>query len=149
MNRRRRFFVLNVLTALDGLVIAASYILTYILRDALIVFGLETLFPFSTYFPYLAPIMVVWLLLLRVFNNYSFLRSSGFISHSKLFVNLIPVEIIGLSIISMLLFFLRDTSISRTFLLLFAVFNYFSLVVVCLLVYFYFHRMDRVRKYHR
>ncbi|HDQ15188.1 MAG TPA: sugar transferase [Sediminispirochaeta sp.] len=149
MNRRRRFFVQNTLTFLDGLVIAFSYFLTYYLRNQFLLFGLEDLFPFSVYFPYLAPIMVIWLLLLRLFDNYAFLRTSGALSHWRLFGNLIPVELIGLSAITMILFFLRDTSISRSFLILFTAVNYVCLVLLRQLVFIYFKRMDRVRKYHR
>jgi exopolysaccharide biosynthesis polyprenyl glycosylphosphotransferase len=133
---------------MDLMVTILSYSLTYILRDQLVFLGLETLNTFSYYFPYLGVVLITWTLLLRAFNNYDFLQG-GPQARRRIFINLLPVEILGLAILAMALFFLRDRTISRTFLAMFAVINYILLVLFKLASLAYFRREDKIKKYHR
>ena len=148
MNRKRRAFVRNILIVMDMLVIIFSYSLTYILRDRLLFLGLETLYPFSYYFPYFGFSLIIWMLLLRLFNNYAFLHG-GARAKRRIFANLLPVELIGLALLAMILFFLRDRNVSRTFLALFSVMNYFLLVLFKLSTLWYLRGEGKIRKYHR
>lgn len=150
MNRRRRYFVKNILMVLDGIAICLTFVISYVLRNKIYLKGLQPLFPFYFYFPYLVTILVVWLILLRLFNNYSFLQ--GTISPKSrwiIFRNLIPVELVGLSSLGMILFFTRDRNISRTFLLLFTVSNYFTIAVFKLLILTYFRADKNAKRYYR
>ncbi len=135
--------------AIDGVVIVISFLLTYIFRDHLTFFGLEELLPFNIYFPYMGVILVVWLLLLRLFQNYRFLHVRRTVSTWRIYRNLVPVEVVGLAVITMVLFFLRDTSISRTFLVIFSVVSFFLLAWGKQLFLLYFYRMQRGQRYHR
>lgn len=135
--------------AIDAVVIVLSYILTYVLRDHLVFLGLEELAPFAVYFPYLGVITIVWLLLLRAFRNYGFLHVRRAVSIWRIYRNLVPVEMVGLAAITMVLFFLRDTSISRTFLVIFAVVNFYLLAAAKHLFLIYFFRMQRGMRYNR
>ncbi|WP_020613955.1 sugar transferase [Sediminispirochaeta bajacaliforniensis] len=148
MNRRRRVFVRNALMAIDGIVTFFSFIVAYYVRNTPFFFGLKALFPFSNYFPYLLISLVFWLLLLRFFNNYAFL-GGGKKSWRRIFVNLLPVELVGLALLTMILFFLRDQIISRTFLLFFAAINYLMLLMTKILTMAYFLREGKIKKYHR
>ena len=150
MNRRRRSFVINLLMGLDGIAIAVSFVLAYALRDKFIFPGLSPLLPFSVYFPYLGTVLAVWLLLLRSTKNYSFIKKRiGCNSRMEIFLKLILVEVVGLAFFAMVLFFLRDNLISRTFLGYFGAVNYVFLGGIRVLAQAYFRRINQVKKYHR
>ena len=150
MNRRRRYFVKNILMVLDGIAICLTFILAYLLRNQIYLLGMESLLPFYFYFPYMVTILVIWLILLRLFNNYSFLQGTiSLKSRWLIFRNLIPVEIVGLSSLGMILFFTRDLNISRTFLLLFTVLNYFTIALFKLLILSYFRAGKNAKRYYR
>ncbi len=134
---------------LDLLVIAVSYVLTYIFRDQLIYFGLEELAGFDVYFPYLVVVLIVWMILLRLFRNYSYLHARTRVSLFRIYINLIPVQAVGLAVVAGILFFLRDTQISRTFLILFSVVNYFMLAGAKQAFLLYFYRLQRGDRYTR
>ena len=150
MNKQRRFFVRNFLKITDIIVICISYGLAYLLRNKFSFGGLESLFPFYVYFPYMFLVLGIWIVLLRLFDNYSFLR--GVLirkSRWSIFLNLIPVEITGLSLLSLTLYFVRDRNISRSFLLLFTIINYILLAGVKQLVISVFGKRINTKRYTR
>jgi len=149
MNRRRRNFLRYVLMLLDLFVIAASFILTYLFRDQLVFFGLEELAGFDVYFPYLVVVLIVWMILLRLFRNYSYLHARTRVSLFRIYINLIPVQAIGLAMVAGILFFLRDSQISRTFLILFSIINYLLLAASKQAFLVYFYRLQRGDRYTR
>ncbi len=134
---------------LDFFVIAVSYVLTYLFRDQLVFFGLEELAGVDVYFPYLIVVLIVWMILLRLFRNYSYLHARTRISLFRIYINLIPVQIIGLAVVAGVLFFLRDTQVSRTFLILFSVINYLLLAFSKQAFLVYFYRLQRGDRYTR
>ncbi len=150
MNRRRRYFVKNILMVLDVIAICFTFVISYILRNGIYFFGLQPLFPFYFYFPYMVTILVIWLILLRFFDNYSFLQGTiSLKSRWLIFRNLIPVEIVGLSSLGLILFFTRDLNISRTFLLFFTVLNYFTISLFKLIILTYFRAEKNAKRYYR
>lgn len=134
---------------LDFFIIAAAYGLTYLFRDQLLFFGLEELAGFEVYFPYLIVVLIVWMTLLRLFSNYSYLHARTTVSLFRIYINLIPVQIVGLAVIAGILFFLRDTRISRTFLILFSIINYLMLAGSKQAFLLYFYRLQRGNRYTR
>ena len=135
---------------LDGFATAFSFVLAYILRNKFPLLGLAPLLSFSVYFPYMGLILAVWLLLLRSIKSYSFIRGQiGFEFRTEMFLKLIFVEMVGLAALTMVLFFIRDRLISRTFLGFFGAVNFVFLMGVRLLSLAYFRRMGQVKKYHR
>ena len=150
MNRRRRHFVKSILMVLDGLAICLTFVISYVLRNGIYLKGMQPLLPFYFYFPYLVTILVIWIVLLKIFNNYSFLQSTVYNkSRWLIFRNLIPVELVGLSSIGLIFFFTRDRNISRTFLLLFTILNYFNISLFKLLILSYFRVGENAKKYYR
>lgn len=148
MNRKRRAFVRRILLGLDMLVLIISYVLSYYLRDRFPFLGLEDLSPFSQYVPFLFITIFIWVPLLRLFKNYAFLQG-GHRARLRIFGNLIPVSLVGLASSAMVLFFLRDRVISRTFIVLFAAVSYLLLVSFKLFALGFFHHQGRKKRYHR
>jgi exopolysaccharide biosynthesis polyprenyl glycosylphosphotransferase len=130
--------------------IIASFLIAYFLRGQLYRFGMDSLAGFSSYFPYMLWILVIWLCLLRLLDCYSLNQTQGpiFISRSKLFLKLILVEILGTAIIASVFFFLKE-AVSRSFLLSFGIINLLSLNFVKLIVSVFFVNVNRNKKYHR
>ncbi|SIQ32659.1 exopolysaccharide biosynthesis polyprenyl glycosylphosphotransferase [Alkalispirochaeta americana] len=149
MNQRRRSFLRYTLMIIDAAVIVLSYLFTYYLRDKLFTFGLDDLAPFPVYFNLMGTVLIVWMILLRLFRNYDFLRGHRLVSAWRICRNLIPVELVGLGALAMGLFFIRDTVISRTFLMTFAGINYVLMVAAKLLFRVYFYRLQKKDRYHR
>ncbi|MDR0598523.1 MAG: sugar transferase [Treponema sp.] len=149
MNRRRRVFVTNILIAMDALVVLGSFLFTYFFREQLHRLGMGNLPEFSYYFPYMLWVLVIWLILLKVLNCYSLTEGGGFLSQRMVFLKLLLVEILGLAILSIPLYFFRERDISRSFLVFFGLINLFALTSFKLLTFLFFTSIGINKKYHR
>jgi exopolysaccharide biosynthesis polyprenyl glycosylphosphotransferase len=134
---------------LDALIILITYLLTYLLRNQLHRIGLETLYAFSYYSPFLLWVLAIWMVLLRLLNCYSLTPGRGLLSRGQLFFKLLLVEALGLAIISALLFFFKAGMVSRTFLLFFGLLNFIALNFFRVAVSMFFAGVGRNKKYHR
>ncbi len=118
MLRRQAYIFSRIAIAADLAITAGCFLLTYYVRDNIP--GRIGLYPLSHYAWILFAILFLWAILLTSFGVYDLLKSR---SMRNIFLAVLKTIVVGLTIIIVVLFLLRDHTISRILLLSFGGLN--------------------------
>ena len=123
MLRRQTYIFSRIAIVADLAITAVSFLLTYYVRNNIL--GLSRLYPFLGHYAWiLFAILFLWAILLTSFGVYNFLKSR---SLRNICLAILKTIVVGLVIIIVVLFLLRDHTISRIFLLSFGGLNFIFL----------------------
>jgi len=122
MLRRRAYIFSRIAIVADLAITAGSFLLTYYVRNNIL--GLSGLYPLSHYAWILFAVLFLWAILLTSFGVYDFLKSRSLVN---ICLAILKTIVVGLTLIIVVLFLLRDHTISRVLLLSFGGLNFIFL----------------------
>ena len=143
MLKRQAYIFSRIAIAIDLAITAGSFLLTYYVRNNIP--GLIELYPLGHYAWILFAILFLWAILLTSFGVYDFLKSR---SLRNISLAILKTIVVGLTIIIVVLFLLRDHTISRILLLSFGGLNFIFLASEKVFLTFLQKSAVQAKRYH-
>jgi len=143
MLRRQAYIYSRIAIVIDLAITACSFLLTYYVRNNIP--GLIGLYPLGYYAWILFAILFLWAILLTSFGVYDFLKSRSLVN---ICLAILKTIVVGMTIIIVVLFLLRDHTISRVFLLSFGGLNFIFLASEKVFLTFLQKSAVQAKRYH-